>query len=71
MGELVKKFIAGSVTASIFKNTSEKGDYYSIIVEKIYKNDMGEWHTTSTFNNRDLPNLMLVTQKAYEFVMLK
>ena len=68
-----KKFRAGQIVASVWKNDRKEGqdyDTFSVSVMKNYKKDE-EWKTTSNFNVNDLPKVALVCQKAYEFLVLK
>ena len=65
-----KKFKAGAVVATLWKNqgTSKDGrpvEYFSVSLDRRYKvND--EWKSTSSLRNNDLPKAMLVLSKAYE-----
>ena len=65
-----KKFKAGAVSATVWKNHSEKGDYNSIQLDRVYKDKDG-WKRTSSFSAQDLPKAMLVLHKAYEFIVSK
>lgn len=73
-----KKFKCGGVTASVWENSAEvmrdgnkvMSTFETIVVERTYKDKDGEWKKTNNFRKNDLPKVSLVTQKAYEFVML-
>lgn len=69
-----KKFRAGAVSATVWKNHSEKdgriNEYKTVSFERSYQNDKGEWSTTNSLRSNDLPKAMLVLQKAYEYVAL-
>ena len=43
---------------------------YSVKVQKSYR-DKDKWKTTDNFYPTDLPKLLLVAQKAFEFVSLR
>jgi hypothetical protein len=70
-----KKFRAGAVSATVWKNSVEKdgheSSYNSVSLERVYKDKEGNWQTTNSFRQNDLPKLALVAQKAYEYVVFK
>ena len=78
MGETKKpeaKFRAGSITATVWKNTGttkDKNDYEFLTcnVERNYKDKDENWQKTSSFRTDELPKVMLVSSKAYEFMAL-
>ena len=43
---------------------------YSIQITKSYKDESGNWHTTNYYFEKDLPHLMLVANRAFEYVAL-
>ena len=66
-----KKFRAGAVTATIWKNQTEDNKYYSTVsFERSYKDKNGEWKTTNSLRVNDLPKAAMVISKAYEFLAL-
>jgi hypothetical protein len=70
-----KKFRAGAICATVWKNHSEKdgkvAEYRTVSFERNYQNPAGEWNTTSSMRANDLPKATLVLQKAFEFITLK
>ena len=78
MGEPEKKYRAGQVSATVWKNTKEveinggkqNKDFYSVQVEKSYKVE-DNWKTTNNFNQNDLPKLSLVVEMAYKYISMK
>ena len=67
-----KKFKAGAVSATIWKNNSEKGDFSSIQLDRAYKdNKDNTWKHTNSFNASDLPKAIVVLNKAYEYLVVK
>ena len=66
-----KKFRAGAVTATIWRNTSEKGSYGTVQLEKSYMDKENNWKSTSSFSLNDLPKACLVLNKAYEHLAVK
>lgn len=72
----VKEFRVGGVKAAIWKDEIQQDGRtvirYSVKVQKSYRDKAdGEWKTTDYFYPADLPKLLLVAQKAFEFVSLK
>ena len=78
MGEPEKKYRAGQVSATVWKNAKEveingekqNKDFYSVQVEKSYKVE-DNWKTTNNFNQNDLPKLSLVVDMAYKYISMK
>jgi hypothetical protein len=71
-----KKFKAGAITATIWKNkgTSSIGEpteYFTVSFERTYKDKSGAWKKTNSLRQMDLPRAVLVLNKAYEFLTLK
>jgi hypothetical protein len=75
MAKPIKKFRAGAIDASVWENKLEKGgrefEVFSVGIERRYKDKNEEWKGTNSFKVNDLPKVMLVAQKAYEFLSLK
>lgn len=74
--EPVKKFSAGTITASIWENegTDNAGKpkkFNTVSLQKRYKDKEGEWQTANSYNASDLPKLKIVIDEAYKFVALK
>lgn len=71
-----KKFVAGAVSATIWKNTAESKigkeiSFETISISRNFKNDKGEWKSTNSFRLNDLPKATVVLNKAYEYLTLK
>lgn len=68
-----KRFKCGSVSASIWANAKtvegEMVKYYSITIDKAYK-DGDEWKHTNSFATEDLPKVVLVANEAYKYIRL-
>lgn len=66
---------SGAITATIWKNTGTKDKkeytYYSVNLERSYKDKEDEWQKTGSLRSQDLPKAILVLQKAYEYLNLK
>ncbi len=71
----IKRFRAGAINASVFENANMvKGvetKMYNLVVSKTYKNKEDNWKSTNSFSVfYELPKVILVLQKAYEFVVM-
>ncbi|MHC4353328.1 MAG: hypothetical protein ACYS0H_11500 [Planctomycetota bacterium] len=71
----VKDFRAGNIQASIWRNEVEKEGQtvirHSVRIQKQFKNDGGDYQETPYYFPDDLPKLILVAQRAFEFITLK
>ena len=71
-----KKFKAGPVTATIWKNqvtraNGEKAEFYTVTLERSYKDKDDKWQKTNSLRINDLPKADLILSKAYEYLTLK
>ena len=71
-----KKFRAGAVSATIWKNKAENKEgseveYKTISIERNYTDKEGKWQSTNSFRTNDLPKAKVVLDKAYEYLVLK
>ena len=71
----IKSFKAGAIYGSIFENESKfngvESKSYKVIVKKMYKDSKGEWSSTYSFSGfTELPKVMLVLKKCYEFLAM-
>ena len=71
-----KKYKAGPVTATIWKNEATrkdgtKGEFYTIQLDRNYKDKEGNWKSTNSLRVNDLPRAVLVLNKSYEFLNFK
>ena len=68
----VKKFKAGAISATVFKNEGNfEGKisvYYSIVFDRVYKDREGNWQNTNNLRYNDLPKAQYVLGKAFEFL---
>ena len=70
-----KKFRAGAVCATIWKNdrqraTGESFSYHTISLERSYKDKEGNWKSAGSMRLQDLPKAALVLQEAYRHLVL-
>lgn len=64
-----KKFRIGFVTATVWKNTSDGRDYYSVDVARTYKDDKGDLQNTSSLGHADLANARDLLRLAGDWIM--
>jgi len=61
----VNRFQLRGITASVFKNLSDKGiPFYKVSITRTFK-DGEEFRTTTAFNRDDLPYVVEVARKAW------
>ncbi|MBD3303952.1 hypothetical protein GF343_02315 [Candidatus Woesearchaeota archaeon] len=69
-----KKFKAGAVSATIWKNEGQNNGksfvFHTISLTRGYKDKQGEWKNSSSLRPGDLPKAALVLGKAYEHLIL-
>jgi len=71
----IKSFKAGNIEASIWRNEVQQQDgqtriRHSTRIQKQFKNEKGDYENTEYYFPDDLPKLLLVAQKAFEFIAL-
>jgi hypothetical protein len=47
----------GALEAAIWKNEGSKGAFHTVSIKRNYKDERGEWRSTNTFRDKDLPDL--------------
>ncbi|MBI4148461.1 hypothetical protein HY490_04175 [Candidatus Woesearchaeota archaeon] len=69
-----KKFRAGAVAASVWRNSTLKDgkqdSYCTVSLERGYKNKEGTWQNTSSLRANDLPRAALVLAEAYKYLVM-
>ena len=75
MNQPEKKFRAGPIAATVWKNQTEKDgkivEYRTVSFDRNYQDKNGEWNSTNSLRVSDLPRASLVLQKAYEYITLR
>lgn len=70
----IKDFRSGNIQASIWRNEAEKDGQtvvrHSVRIQKQFRNDGGDYQETNYYFRDDIPKLILVAQKAFEFIAL-
>ena len=71
----VKSFKAANIEASVWRREVEQNGQivmrHSIRIQKQYRNKDGDYEKTDYYFRDDLPKLILVAQKAFDFIALK
>lgn len=57
-------FRSGSVRAAVWQNLGENGPFYSALLTRSFRDAAGNWHTFTTFGERQLTDLMTVATAA-------
>lgn len=75
-GKPIKKLSAGGVQAAVWQNTRKRNDgeeykEYSVSLDRSYKDKNGEWQSTSSLRESDIPKAALLLNQAYEFIVMK
>ncbi len=65
-----KKFRAGAISATVWKNPGKTGEYRTVQLTRSFRDKNDTWKTTSSFRINDLPKLSVVANKAYEFLVM-
>lgn len=75
MAEPEKTFNQGSCRAAVFANEIKQNGKTAIVrnvaIQKRYKDKDGNWQNTNSFGVNDLPKLVLIATKAYDYLTLK
>jgi hypothetical protein len=70
----VKDYRSGSIQASIWRNEEDKDGQtvvrHSVRIQKQFRNDDGDYQETNYYFRDDIPRLILVAQKAFEYIAL-
>ena len=69
-----KRFRCGSCEAAIFENEINRNGkaikLKKAVIQKRYKNADDEWKSTHSLDKNDIPKMMLVLSKAYEYLTM-
>jgi hypothetical protein len=56
----------GSISATIWRNESEKGSFYSVTFGRTFKDAKGDFRTSDSFSGTQLLRLARLADRAYE-----
>ena len=66
----MKGTVSGSSLFYSAKNENGGKTSFSVSLQRNYKDRNGEWKTTHSFRQNDLPKALLALQKAFEHIAL-
>ena len=70
----VKDYRSGNIQASIWRNEEDKDGQtvvrHSVRIQKQFRKDDGDYQETNYYFRDDIPRLILVAQKAFEYIAL-
>ena len=70
-----KKYRAGGMTATLWKNSTmkdgKKVHYETVSLERVYQDREGNWQSTNSLRLNDLPKVAVLMQKVYEDLILR
>lgn len=73
----VEKFNAGTIQCAVWEQKSDKGTFLTVSSHRSYLKKDGDaskpedWEKTNSLRINDIPAMILVLQKAYEYAKLK
>lgn len=65
MAQPAAKFRIGLVTATVWNND---GGFYSVNLQRAYKDDAGEWQNTDSLGHADLLGAAKALERAEDFI---
>lgn len=65
----VRVFRRRGVKVAVFRNESGEHTFHKVAVQKIYREDGGEWKTTNSLGRDDLPLAQMLIGRAWEFIL--
>ncbi len=75
MAQPEKRFKSGAITASVFANEVKRNNgtaiMKSVVLQRTYKDNDGNWQHTNSFGINDIPKAKLVLSKAFEYMTTK
>jgi len=58
----------GSIKATIWENTSEKGPFFATTFSRLFKDQSGAWRNGTSFGLNDLEALLTVARDAKDWI---
>ncbi|MBW2998460.1 hypothetical protein KY321_02880 [Candidatus Woesearchaeota archaeon] len=76
MNTIEKKFSTGAISAVVWNNEGKDSEgkpteFKTISIDRRYQDKDGNWKSTSSLRVNDLPKVVLVANKAFEYLSLK
>ena len=69
MAAPVKKFRIGNVTVNVWENEGPEHKFYTVDIQRRYKNDDDEWRNTTSLNHGDVLNVAHLLTRANAWIM--
>ena len=57
-----------NLKATIWKNSGEKGDFYTVQFTRSYRDDQGNYHDSDSYSGSELLRVSRLAQKAYDYI---
>ncbi len=67
----VKRLTSGRVSVAIFENSGQNGTWYSMVPQRSYREDGGDWKKTNNYSRDDAPVLASLLMQAHGWVVAK
>lgn len=64
-------FRDGTLKATVWKNSSDKGDFYSVDLVRGYKDNDGNWKDSTSLSGSDLLRAANLLQSTYNAILNK
>ncbi len=71
MSAPVKKMRLGYISANVWKNSGTNGDWYSVTLERSYRDDDGEIKNTTALGPADLLNAAKLLERAEDWISIQ
>ena len=65
----IQVFRRRGVKVSIFRNEANGQIFHKTAIQKIYREDGGEWKTANALGRDDLPVARMLLDRAWEFIL--
>ncbi len=62
------KIRIGNLQATIWRNTSEKGNWYSVVPSRSYKNGDDQWRETDALGQDDCLTMAHLLKQAFDWI---
>jgi hypothetical protein len=59
---------SGRLKATIWRQESEKGPWFNVVLSRSYRDEGGNWHTAASFGSRDLLELAKLCDQAHTWI---
>ena len=57
------------VVAKLWKNRNQNGEWFNITINRVYKDDDGEFQDSDSFSRDDLLQVAFVARKAFDHII--